>query len=625
MGMEQDDWDAGRGWAGRYEAGQSYRAIHRTLLGFYILDQVRRLNNGQAPAPLDSAYHATFKQIDDLDGHCANKSSYASANPWGFSDDVNLYWKFYYELSPIERAGTLYHEARHNKRQSCNGWPESALVCPHLLCGSDTCDEKLSSSAPYAKQFRFLRTAIDEGIRDVNSGHSPAALSAILRFIVSPEHVHKVALKAASILRYKFKTAHNPLSFGISEELDDYNGANANVAPPSVDSSECGATFVGLGPAAMQSCIAHWKASGFAIDLITAVERNNNPSYSGTVTLGSWIDPALALESLDFSAFVASMDAAGFEPTGLSVLSSPFYTEMGGSGGAPVQPRFTASFRPKTASTNVVLVDLDRADFDLLDAYYPRAAGWQFADLVHYVNVQDERKYAVWMQHNPSNPFIVGERFHLPTARDVWIEARQKGSPARLRPSYVSNGLRVHDPKLQYWGVWASGNGTISKHMLHVPEADLAKTIALNSLRRGLKPVSIHAYWSRGGHRVLYSISWTRECERLVCPDDYDDWVLNIPPGAAPNFALCERNADAVCPLLSSVPFPPTSYTVDYYMDGTDACSTFYPETGGWLTAPLSCRAPSGTWDTRLVTVPGEDSCVEWTRAICRRPWPPPK
>lgn len=104
------------------------------------------------------AYCWAGNQIDELDSGCGDGSAYAYTTFGGVDDYTDVYMRFFYELTVIERAATLFHEARH-----AHGW------CQHTKTGcalgnnceagwTDGCHGFGSGSGPGAWNYhvRFL-------------------------------------------------------------------------------------------------------------------------------------------------------------------------------------------------------------------------------------------------------------------------------------------------------------------------------------------------------------------------------------------------------------------------------------------------------------------------------------
>lgn len=113
------DWDDGFG----YEAAcDNARPLARTFNAIYALGYSRTNApncNYSGSNPLDWAMCWSGNQIDELDGRCGSGTSgpfgTQATTWWGpiIDNKTELYWPFFYGTTPVERAGTIFHEARH--------------------------------------------------------------------------------------------------------------------------------------------------------------------------------------------------------------------------------------------------------------------------------------------------------------------------------------------------------------------------------------------------------------------------------------------------------------------------------------------------------------------------------
>lgn len=116
--FNKDDWDQGFGFEAVCDLE---RPLARTFNGLYALHFAARdypTNTGDFNGSIlrwggNYAYH----EIDELDARCAtgtNDTAYANTKSGLIIDNyTELSLKFFYELWPAERAGTIVHESRH--------------------------------------------------------------------------------------------------------------------------------------------------------------------------------------------------------------------------------------------------------------------------------------------------------------------------------------------------------------------------------------------------------------------------------------------------------------------------------------------------------------------------------
>jgi len=121
--FDQDDWDSGFG----HEAPcDTARPLARTFNALYALGY----STSNAPHCNTSEPNITHwamcwsaANIDELDGRCGNggTSGTAAHTERGLDNYTDLYWPFFYGMTVVERAATVFHEARHANGCGHNG------------------------------------------------------------------------------------------------------------------------------------------------------------------------------------------------------------------------------------------------------------------------------------------------------------------------------------------------------------------------------------------------------------------------------------------------------------------------------------------------------------------------
>jgi hypothetical protein len=138
--FHKDDWDEGFG----YEAPcDNARPLARTFNALQLL----AYSHTNAPTctttgsnVLDWAYCWAGDNLDELDGRCGSGNlvdggrAYTQGGPV-IDNYTELYWKFFYGETVVQRAGTIFHEARHMDACLHNG----NGGCPS---GGDSCDRE---------------------------------------------------------------------------------------------------------------------------------------------------------------------------------------------------------------------------------------------------------------------------------------------------------------------------------------------------------------------------------------------------------------------------------------------------------------------------------------------------
>lgn len=136
--FDKDDWDDGFGYEAPCDTARPLaRTFNALQLMAYSHTNTPTCSTSGANV-LDWAYCWAGNNIDELDGRCGSGTSraYTQAAP-GIDHYTELYWPFFYNETVVQRAGTIFHEARHEDLCAHNGQGG----CP---AGGDSCDTSWS-------------------------------------------------------------------------------------------------------------------------------------------------------------------------------------------------------------------------------------------------------------------------------------------------------------------------------------------------------------------------------------------------------------------------------------------------------------------------------------------------
>jgi len=133
--MDEGNWDDGFGWA---DACNNDLPLKRTFNALQVL----RFAVTATPNCSDTlenvgiwSYCYAKNAIDELDAECGDGSARAMTHH-GIDDYTELYLPFFYDESVVQRAGTIFHEARH-----AGGWCSHTDGC---IDGNGSCDPSWS-------------------------------------------------------------------------------------------------------------------------------------------------------------------------------------------------------------------------------------------------------------------------------------------------------------------------------------------------------------------------------------------------------------------------------------------------------------------------------------------------
>jgi len=132
--FDKGDWDEGFGYE---DPCNNVKPLARTFNALQLL----AYSHTGAPTcstsganVLDWAYCWAGNNIDELDGRCSNGDARAFTQGGPVIDNyTELYWPFFYGETVVQRAGTIFHEARHMDGCAHNGQGG----CP---AGGESCD-----------------------------------------------------------------------------------------------------------------------------------------------------------------------------------------------------------------------------------------------------------------------------------------------------------------------------------------------------------------------------------------------------------------------------------------------------------------------------------------------------
>lgn len=135
--FDKGDWDSGFGY---HDACNNAKPLKRTFNALQVLAYSVTPNphcNSNVSNIGEWAYCWAGNQIDELDGRCgsgnASSGSRARTQFGPIIDNwTRLYWPFFYGESVVQRAGTIFHEARH-----AHGWCNHGGSCPR----GSSCDK----------------------------------------------------------------------------------------------------------------------------------------------------------------------------------------------------------------------------------------------------------------------------------------------------------------------------------------------------------------------------------------------------------------------------------------------------------------------------------------------------
>lgn len=123
--FDEGDWDDGFGWNDACNQDQPLMRTFNALqfLAFSVTNEPTCSTN-DSDNVATWAYCWSGEAIDELDAECGDGTERAWTS-WtvGFQW-TELYWPFFYDETVVQRAGTIYHEARH-----AHGWCDHQGGC----------------------------------------------------------------------------------------------------------------------------------------------------------------------------------------------------------------------------------------------------------------------------------------------------------------------------------------------------------------------------------------------------------------------------------------------------------------------------------------------------------------
>lgn len=135
--FDEGDWDDGFGYS---DPCNNNLPLKRTFNALHVMGYAVTANPTCSTSSSNVgmwAYCWAGNNIDELDAECGDGSSRAYT-AYGFVDDyTELYLPFFYHETVVQRAGTIFHEARH-----AHGYCSHTSSCTD---GDDSCDPNWGS------------------------------------------------------------------------------------------------------------------------------------------------------------------------------------------------------------------------------------------------------------------------------------------------------------------------------------------------------------------------------------------------------------------------------------------------------------------------------------------------
>jgi hypothetical protein len=159
--FDKGDWDSGFGYE---DPCNNARPLARTFNALQLLAYGLTGSptcSTSSPNVLNWAYCWAGNQIDELDGRCGSGSATSGKRAHTQHGPIvdnytELYWPFFYGETVVQRAGTLFHEARHASGCGHNG----GTGCPRgASCDrgwSDGCEFQWSGAGANRYQVSYL-------------------------------------------------------------------------------------------------------------------------------------------------------------------------------------------------------------------------------------------------------------------------------------------------------------------------------------------------------------------------------------------------------------------------------------------------------------------------------------
>jgi hypothetical protein len=135
--FDKGDWDGGMGWEDKCNDAlplkRTFNALQLMAYGFTTSPTCSTSSSNVGLW----AYCWAGNSFDELDAVCSNFArAYTVAAPI-VDNYTELYTSFFYDETVVQRAGTLFHEARH-----ADGWCQHTSECPD---GGESCDPDYSN------------------------------------------------------------------------------------------------------------------------------------------------------------------------------------------------------------------------------------------------------------------------------------------------------------------------------------------------------------------------------------------------------------------------------------------------------------------------------------------------
>jgi hypothetical protein len=135
--FDHDDWDQGFGYDDPCNDNLPLkRTFNALMLLGYGVTNTPTCSTSSANVGM-WAYCWSGNSIDELDGMCGNSPRARTNYTPGIDNYTNLYMAFFYDETVVQRAGTIFHEARH-----AQGFCSHTSGC---VDGNDSCDPNFNN------------------------------------------------------------------------------------------------------------------------------------------------------------------------------------------------------------------------------------------------------------------------------------------------------------------------------------------------------------------------------------------------------------------------------------------------------------------------------------------------
>ncbi len=159
-GFDKGDWDGARGYDASCDATRPLARTFNALYALHYSTPAGPAKDGKDWGGNILRWGATYvrNHADELDGSCEKKAAYATCYNCRapiVDEYIVLHQSFFYELSVVERAATLLHEARHDEKDH-----DADDECPRKA----SCDSSWEYEGSNRYQVSWLTWFVTEGI-----------------------------------------------------------------------------------------------------------------------------------------------------------------------------------------------------------------------------------------------------------------------------------------------------------------------------------------------------------------------------------------------------------------------------------------------------------------------------